>query len=718
MYNKPTSFSQNNLFEQCPRAWFFSYIKKIPSISDMSYADAGSVLHKVLEKFYKKEITDINKLKDEFELQWGKKKFNDVVANKKESYWLMVLNGVNLEKEFTSLEMKIFFPDVVAYLDGVNTQNDEIIDWKSSTRSKENEEEYKKQLTFYSYLYYRKFERLPKRAIIYYLKYSGSKGELSITPTMEDIKQIEDWHFKIREEMGNIILDKKTPPRCSECFFFCPYPNLCNGGESVFKFTLNIRGNYIFIDGPFTDLLHKGLVHNFSYELKNAYFMKKANPNINTVICFWKKNRRMLPLAMKDKLIEVLQRYADYKKKDLAIDINDERKFNENKIDMPEKFINGKELRDYQEEAVETFMRKKIGILEVGTGGGKTEIAIELIRKLKMSTLFIVDKIELLKQTKKRIKDSLGIEVGQIGAGKQDIKMITVATVQTITKHLSTLAPYLRSVRFAIFDETHKVAARSYWRIAQQLTTTEFRLGISGTAFRDDGNDMMIHASTGYKCFDLSGKKLIERGWLVKPQIIFYKNYMTDEQNNEIERSCKQGLINETPNYTNYYNGFINQNNYRNIIIFYSTELNKGKKILILTKLIEHGQILKEMIPGSEHLYGATNKKERDELFNKFNNGEINVLISTISIFAEGIDIPSLDIVINASANKGDVKTIQVLGRVLRKMEGKNYAQYYDFWDDNSFFRLASLSRKKALIREGHDIEMYDFSQHLNTVKK
>jgi len=712
--DRPTSFSQNIMFEKCSRSWYLSYIKKIPSISDMSYAYAGSILHTLLEKFYKGEITEIEKLKDEFESLWGKQKFNDVVRNKKESYWLMFLNGIALKKTFTSLEMKIFFPDVVAYIDGVDTNNDEIVDWKSSTRSTENEEEYKKQLLFYSYLYYRKFERLPKRAVVYYLKYSGSKGQLEINPTMEDIKQIEDWHFKIREEMGNIILDRKTPPRCSECFFFCPYPNLCNGGESVYKFTLNIRGNFIYIDGPFTDLLNKGLVYNFSYELKNAYFIKKKNPNINTIICFWKQNRRQIPLAFKDKLIEVLQRYADYKKKELAIDINDERKFSNMQGKMPEKFINDKVLRDYQKEAVETFLRKKIGILEVGTGGGKTEIAIELIRRLNMNTLFIVDKIELLKQTKKRIEDSLGITVGQIGAGKQDIKLITVATVQTITKHLSTLAPYLRLVRFAIFDETHKVAAKSYWKIAQQLTTTEFRLGISGTAFRDDGNDMMIHASTGYKCFDLSGKKLIDRGWLVKPNITFYKNFLDKDTEKEIERGCKEGLINETPNYSNYYNGFINQNNSRNNIILYTTEMNKGKKILILTKLIEHGQRLKEMIPDSEHLYGATNKTEREDVFNKFNNGEIKVLISTISIFAEGIDIPSLDIVINASANKGDVKTIQVLGRVLRKMQGKQNAHYYDFWDSNSFFRVASMARKKALVREGHDIEMYDFSQHLN----
>jgi len=133
--------------------------------------------------------------------------------------------------------------------------------------------------------------------------------------------------------------------------------------------------------------------------------------------------------------------------------------------------------------------------------------------------------------------------------------------------------------------------------------------------------------------------------------------------------------------------------------------LNRGKKILILTKLVDHGKFLEETIPRSKHLYGGTNKKERAEIFKDFTDGNLDVLISTISIFAEGIDVPQLDIVINAAANAGEVKTIQVLGRVLRKLVGKENAMYFDFYDETKFFRLASLARMRALRREGHMVE-------------
>jgi len=711
---RPTSFSQNIMFEKYPRQWYYQYIKKIPTISDYTYANAGTVVHKTLEQHYSKIYNNIDALKTQFKLLWKKYKLNEsILKNKEDEYWLMVVNGINLNIELTSRELKIFFSDVVGYIDGVNTKDDILLDWKSSTRTKINEEEYKIQLMFYAYLYNRKFNRIPKKVAVHYLKYSGSKGELSFTPTEKDVQQAEDWHLTQRVNMERVIMHGKIPSKCKECNHWCPYTNLCDSDGKELKYDININGNYIHIDGPISEILNIQLTKKFSYELKNAYFMKKHNPHARTVIGFWDNRNRKLPIGFLNGLKKTLNDYAEFKKKTLELNIIDKREFDKDVIEMPEEFINGMKLRDYQQEAVNKFLEEKIAILEIGTGGGKTEIAIELIRRLKIKTLFIVDKIELMRQTKKRIEDSLGIEVGQLGSGVIDIKPITIATVQTLIKNItnSRLVIYLRSIKFCIFDETHKVAARSYWRLSQQLINTEYRLGISGTAYRDDGNDMMINAVVGYKSFDLSSKKLIEMDWLIKPQIKFIDSYINKEEIKELEKNAKTGLINETPNYSNYYNKFITQNKKRNAVILNIVNKNKDKKILILVKLIEHGELLESTISGSKYLHGSVSKNDRKTMFDDFFIGKINVLISTISIFAEGIDIPSLDMVINASGNKGDVKTVQVLGRVLRKMEGKKNAQYIDFMDGSRFFRGASLARKKILEREGHDIEVIEYEE-------
>ena len=93
-------------------------------------------------------------------------------------------------------------------------------------------------------------------------------------------------------------------------------------------------------------------------------------------------------------------------------------------------------------------------------------------------------------------------------------------------------------------------------------------------------------------------------------------------------------------------------------------------------------------------------------MMNEFKNGDLNVLISTVSIWAEGLDMSSLNVIINASANKGDIRTVQMLGRVLRTLDGKENAHYYDFIDESRFFRLASYARKTALLKEGHAVKV------------
>jgi len=716
--NIRSSFSQHECFEGCKRQWYYSYIKKIPQISDMSYAHRGSIVHDILENWYSKKYKDIEEAKISFRKLWDKYMLDDTqLKMKKDETWLMIINGIDLNKTITSTELKIYYPETIAYLDLVNADTDEIIDWKSSTRREENEASYKKQLILYSWLYKRKFGRIPKKCSVQYLKYIGEKGELSFIPTEEQIKYIEEWYYNILNEMAKVQSEGKIPPMCKDCTFFCPYKNLCgtSGVDDLFKWTLHIFGNHIKIEGPITKLLDIGLTKKFSYELKNAYFMKKANPHARTTIEFWKLQNRSLPIGFMKGLVKTLTDYAKFKKMEFAIDIEDHRIFDETKIEMPDKFINNIKLRDYQLEAADKFLREKIALFELATGSGKTEIAIELIRRLGVRTLFIVDRKELLIQTKKRIENSLGIEVGQLGSGIDNIKDITVATVQTINKNINKHESYLRSIRFCILDEAHKVAAKSYFKISQQLTNTEYRLLMSGTAFRDDGNDMMIHAIGGDITHSLNSQTLIEKGWLMKPQIKFYKNYMPKDVIKRFEEQAKEGLINETPNYSNYYNVFITTNQYRNELIKKIIEENKGKKILMLVKLVEHGNSLEDDIEGSKYLHGSTGKKEREEIFEEFTKGALNVLISTISIFAEGIDIPQLDMVINVSANKGEVKSIQVLGRVLRKMEGKTNAQYIDFIDETKFFRLASLARKKAFYKEGHDVEVLEYEDTQTT---
>lgn len=477
------------MFHQCPRCWYYKYIRKIPIVQDLSYAHAGSVLHKVLEEYYNGNIKTIEEAKILFNTEWIKYKLDGAkwltkevsfIKNEKKraEYWAMVLNGIHANVNITDTEMRLDFPDALGYLDLVNTKEGFIFDWKSSTRSKENESEYLMQLKFYSYLYYRKFNFMPTKAGVYYLKYNNTKQLLEFTPTEDDIVEAENWHLSIQKEMEIIMQNGKEPPMCNDCFFFCPYKDFCEQQNNSLSYNLQINGNVLQLFGPMSVRLDKGLTKKFSYELKDSHWIKKKNPHANTIINFWDVRRRTLPLGFKEGLIKTLNDYAVHVNKKLIINETDNRKFYEKKTVMPEKFLSGIVLRDYQKEAVEKFLKSKICILQLATGAGKTEIAIECIRRLGIRTLFLVDKIELLNQTIERMKSTLGIPIGKIGQGVVDLKPVTVATIQTITKHKKLYSNYLRSVRFVIFDECHKVAAKSYYQLSYELTRSEYRLGL------------------------------------------------------------------------------------------------------------------------------------------------------------------------------------------------------------------------------------------------
>jgi len=419
-----------------------------------------------------------------------------------------------------------------------------------------------------------------------------------------------------------------------------------------------------------------------------------------------------LAIGFYEDAIKLLKDYAVYRKKTPYINIFDRRIRNNFRMKMPNKLLTDKKLRDYQIKGVETFLENKIGLLEIATGGGKTLIAAEIIRRLGYMTLFIVDKIELMNQTIEVLGRNLGLEIGRIGTGEVDIQGVTVATIQTLISRLDDLKDYLLQVRVVIMDEAHKVAAKSYYKIGSYLRNTEYRLGITATAFRDDGNDMMIAATLGKILFDISSFKLIKGGFLVKPEIVFVKYKIDEEYMKEMEEDVVEDIktTNKTiQKYMVLYKRFIVENKIRNLVIKDLVLKNIDKRILVLVKMVEHGKNLEKLLPESRYLYGALNKTERFNLFDDFKAGRLKVLISTVSIFAEGIDVPELNIIINASANKGDVKTLQILGRVLRKSEGKEKAYYYDFIDGFKQLDTGYNARKNILKEEGHVINILNY---------
>jgi len=160
------------------------------------------------------------------------------------------------------------------------------------------------------------------------------------------------------------------------------------------------------------------------------------------------------------------------------------------------------ELRDYQNEAWEKF-------LEVGAVGiywaysaGKTWFGLHAGAKIKGKKLVVVPTRTLIEQWNERINKYIRL-----------VDEWEVVTYHAFDK--------LKNKEFAliIFDEVHHLPANSFSRFS--TLRTKYRIGLSGSPYREDGRTDYIFALTGFP-IGLSWESLIELGVLEVPDIRLY----------------------------------------------------------------------------------------------------------------------------------------------------------------------------------------------------
>jgi superfamily II DNA or RNA helicase len=139
--------------------------------------------------------------------------------------------------------------------------------------------------------------------------------------------------------------------------------------------------------------------------------------------------------------------------------------------------------------------------------------------------------------------------------------------------------------------------------------------------------------------------------------------------------------------------GIISNQGYNRQVIKEALSWTKqGKAVLISFVETEHGKLLKsiadELGLECELLYGETATEKREKVKTAFKAKKILCVIAS-TIWREGINVPALDVVVNASGGKSDIAIRQLKGRGTRKHEGKEMLYFIDFFNPNheSFIR-------------------------------
>lgn len=390
-------------------------------------------------------------------------------------------------------------------------------------------------------------------------------------------------------------------------------------------------------------------------------------------IALFEKGSGFFPLGLLDKVLKELRMEGT------TFKMIDERVRPEKTHD----FEMNVSLRDYQEVTMKKAIENEGGILQLATGAGKTKTASALVSYFGMNTIFFVHTKFLLGQAKEALEEVLGTKIGQVGDGVVDIQPVTVAMIQTTIKALggdyepsldekdgevyvenmnlknkeSQIVEMLDKSDVLFFDECQFVAAESFYTIANYCPAY-YKFGLSATPYRSDKKDMMIEAALGKVIHRISASYLIDRGFLTKPRIHYFK----------IPTRYPYG---DDRTYMEIYRCDIVENVLRNERIVQSAiSLNKkNKSVLILVQQVLHGTLLKKLFAAKgvdvEFVFGDDNLEKREQEVYRLRTKQSLILIAT-TIADEGLDVPSLDSVILAGGGKSPSKGMQRVGRALR----------------------------------------------------
>ncbi len=171
-------------------------------------------------------------------------------------------------------------------------------------------------------------------------------------------------------------------------------------------------------------------------------------------------------------------------------------------------------LRDYQEFAAESFWAGGSGVVVLPCGAGKTMVGAAAMAKAGATTLILVTNTVAGRQWKRELIARTSLtedEIGEYSGEKKEIRPVTIATYQVITRKSKGEYRNLelfdsRDWGLMIYDEVHLLPAPVF-RMTADLQSRR-RLGLTATLVREDGREGDVFSLIGPKRYDAPWKDI------------------------------------------------------------------------------------------------------------------------------------------------------------------------------------------------------------------
>ena len=373
--------------------------------------------------------------------------------------------------------------------------------------------------------------------------------------------------------------------------------------------------------------------------------------------------------------------------------------------------------RDYQVDAVEHAIRTNRALLLSPTASGKSLIIYILVRYYMMlleekqqdKILILVPTTSLVEQMYSDFIDYGWQEeyMQKIYSGhdKNVTKRVVISTWQSIYKFPT---KYFEQFGMVVGDEAHLFKAKSLTSILTKLHLCPYRFGLTGTLDGMQTHRLVLEGLFGTLNKVITTKELIDEKTLaefkIKSLVLTYP-----------EHECK--LVKDM-NYQDEID-FIVTHPKRNEFIRDLTLALKGNTLVLFQFVEKHGSVLHEMIKSKTdrqvfYVFGGTDTQTRENIRAITEKEKDAIIVASYGTFSTGINIRNLHNIVFSSPSKSRVRTLQSIGRGLRRSESKDTAVLFDIADDLSYKSKRNFTLNHFLER----INIYNEEQFDYTIKR
>ena len=312
------------------------------------------------------------------------------------------------------------------------------------------------------------------------------------------------------------------------------------------------------------------------------------------------------------------------------------------------------ELRPYQREAVRAINEKwdewQRELLVLPTGCGKTVVFNTIANQRPGRTLILAHREELIEQARDKYQRMFGEMPGKIKAQENDIRRVTVGSIQTMMRR-----DYAGAFDTVIIDEAHHAVSPSYQKLLVQLPDAKV-LGVTATPDRGDKKSLARYFEG--IAYEYSLKTAVAEGYLcdIKAKTIPLEIDMTN-----VKISVGDFQVDSIAETLEPYLPQIAESIIREA---------SARKTVVFCPLISIAQELAGMIPGAKEVNGtSTDRKEILDWFDKAGPGAV---LCNAMLLTEGWDCPSCDCVVVLRPTKIRSLYCQMVGRGTRLIAADN----------------------------------------------